>query len=152
MFGNYGWKLINNCSIIFQWLQSVSKCLIIFHSMDLYKVFIICNLFHTNRNSIRCKIFRKTVTTIWIWLDLIWFRKTFSLCGIIKVTISPWWYNCTCFVWEKNDGKILKYIFMTILGLAESFTTMNRPDPTITLFDGLFLGKCKWKGRWFVVV
>ena len=23
----------------------------------------------------------------------------------------------------------LKYIFMTILGLAESFKTMNRPDP-----------------------
>ena len=29
---------------------------------------------------------------------------------------------------------------MTILGLAESFKTMNRPDPTVTLFDGLFLG------------
>ena len=32
---------------------------------------------------------------------------------------------------------------MTILGLAESFKTMNRPDPTLTLFDGLFLGNYK---------
>ena len=40
---------------------------------------------------------------------------------------------------------------MTYLGLAESFKTMNRPDParpdptrpepTVTLFDGLFLRK-----------
>ena len=35
---------------------------------------------------------------------------------------------------------------MTILGPAESFETMNRPDPTrpdlaVTLFGGLFLGK-----------
>ena len=40
---------------------------------------------------------------------------------------------------------------MTILGLAESFKMMNRhgptrpelaqPDPTVTLFDGLFLRK-----------
>ena len=29
---------------------------------------------------------------------------------------------------------------MHILGLAESFKTMNQADPTITLFDGLFLG------------
>ena len=27
---------------------------------------------------------------------------------------------------------------MTILGLAESFKTMNRPDPTVTLFDAYF--------------
>ena len=32
----------------------------------------------------------------------------------------------------------MKYIFMTIFGLAE---TMNRPDPAVTLFDGTFLGK-----------
>ena len=37
----------------------------------------------------------------------------------------------------------MKYIFMTILGLAESFKTMNRPDPTVTLFDALFLGEYK---------
>ena len=30
---------------------------------------------------------------------------------------------------------------MTILGLAESFKTMNRSGLTMTLFDGLFLGK-----------
>ena len=30
---------------------------------------------------------------------------------------------------------------MTILGLAESFKTMNRPGPTVTLFDGFFLEK-----------
>ena len=39
-------------------------------------------------------------------------------------------------------------IFMTVLGLAESFKTMNRPDPvqlnpTVTLFDRLFFGKFK---------
>ena len=42
---------------------------------------------------------------------------------------------------------------MTILGLAESFKTMNRPDitqpnknwagPTVTFFDGLYIGKYK---------
>ena len=32
-------------------------------------------------------------------------------------------------------------VFMTILGLTESFKTMNRPDPTATLFDSLFLEK-----------
>ena len=31
---------------------------------------------------------------------------------------------------------------MTVLGLAESFKTMNRPDPAVTLFDGLFLEMC----------
>ena len=41
--------------------------------------------------------------------------------------------------------------FLTILWITESFKTMNRPDlaqpdpaqsdPTVTLFDGLFLGK-----------
>ena len=39
--------------------------------------------------------------------------------------------------------KMLKYIFITILELTESFKTMklNRPDLTVTFFDGLFLGK-----------
>ena len=32
---------------------------------------------------------------------------------------------------------------MTILGLAASFKTMNRSNPMVTLFDGLFLGKYK---------
>ena len=32
---------------------------------------------------------------------------------------------------------------MTILRLAESFKMMNQHDPTVTLFDGLFLGKYK---------
>ena len=47
----------------------------------------------------------------------------------------------------KNSGeKKIKYIFMIILELTELFTRMNRPDPTrpdptVTLFDGLFLGK-----------
>ena len=39
--------------------------------------------------------------------------------------------------------KKMKYIIMTILGQAESFETINRPDPTVTLFDGFFLGKYK---------
>ena len=30
---------------------------------------------------------------------------------------------------------------MTILGSAESFKMMNRPDPTETLFDGMLLRK-----------
>ena len=30
---------------------------------------------------------------------------------------------------------------MIILGLAVSFKTMNRLDPTVTLFDGLFFKK-----------
>ena len=30
---------------------------------------------------------------------------------------------------------------MTILGLVKSFKTMNQDGPTVTLFDGLFLGK-----------
>ena len=32
---------------------------------------------------------------------------------------------------------------MTIFGPAEFFKTMNRPDPTVTLFDVLFFGKYK---------
>ena len=32
---------------------------------------------------------------------------------------------------------------MTILGLAKSFKTMNWSGPTVTLYDGLFLGKYK---------
>ena len=36
---------------------------------------------------------------------------------------------------------------MTILGLAESFQTMNRLDPTVKHFDGLFLGKLKKYGH-----
>ena len=35
---------------------------------------------------------------------------------------------------------------MTILGLAESFKTMNRPDTTVTLFDGLFFGNYMRQG------
>ena len=30
---------------------------------------------------------------------------------------------------------------MTILGLAESFKMVNQPEPTVTLFDSLFLRK-----------
>ena len=41
----------------------------------------------------------------------------------------------------KKNRKKLKYIFMIILELAEPFKTMNLPDPTVTLLDGLFLGK-----------
>ena len=36
---------------------------------------------------------------------------------------------------------------MTILGLAESFETINQPGPTVTLYDGLLLGKYKSKGH-----
>ena len=32
---------------------------------------------------------------------------------------------------------------MTILGQAESFKTMNWPDPMVTLFDGCFLESIK---------
>ena len=43
----------------------------------------------------------------------------------------------------KKMGKKLKYIFWTIFGLAESFKTMNRLGPTVTLFDVLFIRKYK---------
>ena len=36
---------------------------------------------------------------------------------------------------------------MNILGLAESFETMKRPGPTVTLFDSLYLGKYNRYGR-----
>ena len=39
----------------------------------------------------------------------------------------------------KKNRKKLKSIFMTILELAESFKTTNLSDPTVTLFDGLFI-------------
>ena len=44
-----------------------------------------------------------------------------------------------------KKSKKIEIIFFTLLGLAESFNTMNRTDPfrtglTVTLFDGLFLG------------
>ena len=35
---------------------------------------------------------------------------------------------------------------MTILGLAESFKTMNRPDPTETLLTAYFSEKIKREG------
>ena len=38
---------------------------------------------------------------------------------------------------DKNRKK-LKYIFMTIVGLAESYKFMNQPEPTVMLSDGLF--------------
>ena len=43
----------------------------------------------------------------------------------------------------KKIEQKFKYILMTILGLAESFKMMSRPDPTrpdptITLFDAYF--------------
>ena len=46
-----------------------------------------------------------------------------------------------------KSSKKLTYIFMTILGLAGSFKTTYRLDPTVTLFDGLChdrkgLGSC----------
>ena len=43
---------------------------------------------------------------------------------------------------EKNRIKLI-CICVTISGLAESFKTMNRPNLTVTLFDGLFLGEYK---------
>ena len=36
---------------------------------------------------------------------------------------------------------------MTSLGIAKPFKMMNCPDPTVTLFDGLFLVKFKRKRR-----
>ena len=36
---------------------------------------------------------------------------------------------------------------MTILGLAESLKTMNRADPTVTLFERLFFGKYERQRR-----
>ena len=37
----------------------------------------------------------------------------------------------------------MRHIFMTISGLAESFKTMKRPSPTVTLFDDLFIENYK---------
>ena len=37
--------------------------------------------------------------------------------------------------------KKIEFFLMTILGLAESFKTITRPGPTVTLSDGLFLRK-----------
>ena len=36
---------------------------------------------------------------------------------------------------------------MIILEPAESFKTMNQPDPTVTLFHGSYLGNFKRLGR-----
>ena len=38
-----------------------------------------------------------------------------------------------------KNQKELKLIFITLIGLGEK--TMNRPDQTVILFDGLFLKK-----------
>ena len=40
-----------------------------------------------------------------------------------------------------RNREILEFIFRTILGLAESFKSMDRSDSTVTLFECLFLGK-----------
>ena len=41
---------------------------------------------------------------------------------------------------------------MTILGLAETLKIMNRPDPTATLFDGIFLEKNIGRGLKFDIM
>ena len=38
---------------------------------------------------------------------------------------------------------------MTILGLTESFKTMNQLDPIVTFIDSLYFNKNKRKGRDF---
>ena len=43
----------------------------------------------------------------------------------------------------KKKRKKFIYIFMTILGLAESFKTVNQPGPTVTVFDGFILWEYK---------
>ena len=43
----------------------------------------------------------------------------------------------------KKNLKKLKPRPMTYLGPAVSFKTMNQPDPTVTLFGGLYFGKYK---------
>ena len=43
----------------------------------------------------------------------------------------------------KKRSEEIEIYFCDHLGLAESFKMMNRPDPTVTLFDGLFLWKLK---------
>ena len=60
----------------------------------------------------------------------------------ISISISSTIFNQLLNL-KKTNQITLKYNFMTILGLAESFKMINRPDPTVTLFDGLFLGKSK---------
>ena len=40
-----------------------------------------------------------------------------------------------------KNRKKLEHLFLMILGLTESFKTINQPDSTMTLFDNLFLGK-----------
>ena len=47
----------------------------------------------------------------------------------------------------KKPLKKMKQICMTILGLGESFRSMNQPDQTVTLFEGLLLGKYKGQRR-----
>ena len=64
---------------------------------------------------------------------------------------SPRKHSSSSKTFKKNREKF-KFIFMTILGLAESFKTKNRPGParpvpTARLFDGLFLGSYKRKER-----
>ena len=41
----------------------------------------------------------------------------------------------------KKIRKKIEYNLYDLLRLAESFKTMNRPGPTVTLFDDIFLGK-----------
>ena len=38
----------------------------------------------------------------------------------------------------KKNRKKLKHIFLTMLGLAESFIAMNRPEPTVTVLTASF--------------
>ena len=80
----------------------------------------------------------------------LWFLKYISYIQLLQVSEDP----ISSHIWVtssldniqtalkplKNQKK-LKQNFMTIFRLAESFKMMNRADPTITFFDGLFFRK-----------
>ena len=59
------------------------------------------------------------------WIDYDWPKRTKFLLTVIYGSLQQHSYSSKTF--KKNRNK-LKYIFITILGLAESFKTMNRPD------------------------
>jgi len=88
------------------------------------------------------KVHKNTFLSIGVFYCYEWAKRTkFLLLAVLYG--SPRRHSNS----NKNLWKQLKYSFMTILGPAESFKTMSRPNPTVTLFDSLFIAKYKRLGR-----
>ena len=93
-------------------------------------------LFHYGEGYI--PYFHRSSNVILSWINIILRTSILDLLRVSEANEVPnsnhIWVVSTKFkrLWNpKRNWKNLKYIFMIILELPESLTTMNRPDPTL---------------------